>query len=181
MQDFLTVSPVARSKGVAPRVLSDLFYSRRLEDSRGRTGRRALVADQPRPLVGCLVLDRRLCRGPDVKADPLGERHVLLLPLFVLFGEVPGVIAAKGLPASVSGACRMGSSPGFASKSNQAALRSHSGSSRNDVDGAPVERRFVGDQLGADLASVVHGSDSAEDEQRNRTRSARSRKGRVTT
>jgi hypothetical protein len=43
----LTVSDVARLKGVAPRVISDLFYARRLEDLRCPIvgGRRLIPAD----------------------------------------------------------------------------------------------------------------------------------------
>jgi hypothetical protein len=43
----LTVSDVARLKGVAPRVISDLFYARRLDDLRCPIvgGRRLIPAD----------------------------------------------------------------------------------------------------------------------------------------
>jgi hypothetical protein len=42
-----TVSEVARQKGVAPRVISDLFYARRLDDRRCPIvgGRRLIPAD----------------------------------------------------------------------------------------------------------------------------------------
>jgi hypothetical protein len=42
-----TVSDVARQKGVAPRIISDLFYARRLDDSRCPIvgGRRLIPAD----------------------------------------------------------------------------------------------------------------------------------------
>jgi hypothetical protein len=47
VQTYFTVSEVARRRGVPPRVISDLFYARRLDDSRCPIvgGRRLIPAD----------------------------------------------------------------------------------------------------------------------------------------
>jgi hypothetical protein len=47
VQTHFTVSEVARSRGVPPRLISDLFYARRLDDSRCPIvgGRRLIPAD----------------------------------------------------------------------------------------------------------------------------------------
>jgi hypothetical protein len=58
---FLTVSEIARRYGILPRLISDLFYSRLLDDSRCPivAGRR-LVPEDYLPTIEAVLRDRGL-------------------------------------------------------------------------------------------------------------------------
>jgi hypothetical protein len=110
-----------------------------------------------------MVLGRWFYSWILVAPDSLGDGCFVFPPLFVLFGTVPCGVAVEVLPASLSGACDLGSSPWFANDSNQIELGNRAGGDRNGVDDSDVEQpRCVASELGAELARMVSGRDGAE-------------------
>ena len=55
---FFTVSDIARPRGVAPRVISDLFYSRHFDDRRCPiVGGRRLIPEDYVPVIEAVLRD----------------------------------------------------------------------------------------------------------------------------
>jgi hypothetical protein len=87
----------------------------------------------------------------------------MLLPVFVLSGQVPYRVSVEALPASLSSACDLGSSPRFAKAPDQAKFSDRFGGRRNGVDDPRMDRqRPVDSELDADLAGMVHGRNRTE-------------------
>ncbi len=72
MADHLLVSDAARLLGVAPRVISDLFYARRLDDRRCPIvgGRRLIPPDYLGEVEAALRAAGHLPASPSVAAPP---------------------------------------------------------------------------------------------------------------
>jgi hypothetical protein len=75
MPDCLTVSDLARSLGIPPRAISDLFYARRLDDRRCPIigGRRLIPADYVAE-ISQILLEAKQGKGKpcDTQTQPKG-------------------------------------------------------------------------------------------------------------
>ena len=93
----------------------------------------------PWSAVDRLLLGLWLCHGIAVTADALGQYRCVLPSMFVLLGAVQGAISLEALSVSFSSTRDLGSSPGFAVKSDQLGLRDLFGNRNNGIDNSSIE------------------------------------------
>jgi hypothetical protein len=75
-RQFATVSEVARERGLAPRIISDLFYARKLDDSRCPImGGRRMIPFDYLPELDLVLHEAGLLKPEEVRASGVGSSN----------------------------------------------------------------------------------------------------------